>query len=66
MFDTKNIFSILFDELGARPDLVRTRPDFGPDMSGPESGLAKCVTCDIDFYDCQYITNDNYLVSGWS
>ena len=54
MFGIKNIFSILFDELWARPDLVRTRPDFGPDMSGPESGLAKCVTCDIDFYDCQY------------
>ena len=33
MFDTKNIFSILFDELWARPDLVRTRPDFGPDQS---------------------------------
>jgi len=31
MFDTKNIFSILFDELWARPD-------FGPDMSGQKSG----------------------------
>ena len=52
MFGIKNIFSILFDELWARPD---QSPDF-----------AKCVTCDIDFYDCQYITNDNYLVSGQS